>query len=509
MKKRFLRKTVSTLLAVIMIMSASLTFFASAKNEKVNQDCPLIYVHGFMATTIYEDPDDENSEETASVSSEAILSAIKQALPSFAKFSVTRDWDALSDEIIPIAKEVTKDLVNNPDGSTPGTSDARLVYPTAEEIEENYNEIDFKYDWRSDPVEIAAELNNFIEYICKTANCSQVSLSCHSLGGVIGLSYISIYGTERIKGVAFNSTAIYGETYTGELLTGNISLNSNALFNFIDFAFDGDENESLIDSINKLFKNAGLLDFVSDFGNTIVENLSERVLSEVVAPIFAGWPTIWAMVPDEYINDAMDYVFGTVYKDSDVDRSGLVEKINSYNEKVRKNKTQTLLELDEVSRVVVISRYGYSSIPATPSWEINSDGVIDTKNTSFGATVAPYGESFDETYLSGKDKSLISPDSTVDASTCLFPEKTWFVKNLKHSDTPDGFDEMILTLLYSEEEATVNTYSEYPRFLKYSYLLDKVYADDSLAEKDSESFLAKIINFFADIIAMLKSFFTI
>ena len=139
---------------------------------------------------------------------------------------------------------------------------------------------------------------------------------------------------------------------------------------------------------------------------------------------------------------------------------------------------ETLLALDESSKVIVICRYGFSSLPIAPSWNAHTDGSIDAANSSFGATTLAHGEIFSEDYLAKADKKYISPDKTIDASTCLFPEKTWFVKNFQHSEGCDDIDTMIYTLLDYEKEATVNTFKEYPRFMKYNEPTDEIFPDD-------------------------------
>ena len=73
----------------------------------------------------------------------------------------------------------------------------------------------------------------------------------------------------------------------------------------------------------------GLLDFVCDFGNLALEKLSPILLPQIVVPLFAGMPSIWAMVPDEYLDASRDYVFNVIYKDDEIDRSGLIEKLSA------------------------------------------------------------------------------------------------------------------------------------------------------------------------------------
>ena len=224
----------------------------------------------------------------------------------------------------------------------------------------------------------------------------------------------------------------------------------------------------------------------------------EAYIFEALAPLFANWLTIWAMIPDEQIDEAMHFVFNEIYDKKDKDAKKLFAKIKNYNKVVRKNKTKTLKALDKNAKVVVISRYGYASLAVTPSWNSLSDGTVDTKYNSFGATTAPFGTTFSEDYLEGKNMKYISPDKTVDASTCLFPTKTWFIRNISHSWNCDTLDEMIHTLLGAKKEATVSTYKQYPRFMKYDAREDIICPDDKSVELRPmpANLIESVINFF-------------
>ena len=507
MKKSFLTKAISLILVTALLLipfSGTLSF--ASETEK----CPRIHVPGIMATDVYADINNPDGGLAWPPSTDAILNLVKDCIPALLEFSVTKDWEKLGNTISPLAYELFEPAMCDPDGGTENGTGIIFEYPTKEQLETNPNTT-FRYDWRADPVVSAAQLNDYINYILEMTSAEKVAIECHSLGGVVTISYCSIYGHEKIDAVAFNSSAIFGESFTGDLLSGDIVLSNDSLMAYLDFAFDSTEQEELMSKIFDILECAGLGDLVADLGNDILANLSDILLPEVVAPLFARWLTIWAMVPDDKIDEAMEYTFTNYITEDTEGAAELRAKIENYNKLVRDNKKQTLLSIDKDCKVGVIARYGYSSIPATSSWQEVSDGVIDTKNASFGATVALYNSVLDDDIIDNTDAKYISPDKTINASTCLFPEKTWFIKGAKHSDNYDDLNALVDTILYSDCEISVDSDSRFPRFLKYDFNSDSIIPDDGTAADTTTDgilgFFAKIREFFASFLQKLRNFF--
>lgn len=505
MKNSAAKKLLAVIISVIMVIAPLSGAFAADAEKSYNQDCPYIYVHGFMASTILVDKNDPDSDSAWPPATDKILDAVKEALPSLARLLIDRNYDKFSDTFMPIAYDLLSDVMLGPDGTVNNTSGIDWEYPAKEKITAQ-SEVSFHYDWRLDPIEIAAQLSDFIDYVLDASGCDQVVLEGHSLGGVILNTYSKLYGNSKVKSYVFNTTAVYGETYTGELLNGQMRLDPDALYHYLDGVMDYNEKEELLDGIFKLLKDFGIMDLACRLGNKVLDGLFERAAADVVVPLFGGWLTIWAMVPDEYIESAQNYVFNTVYKNDTTDRSGLIEKINDFNERVRADKTATLEKINEECNLYVISRYGYVSVFLTPSWKIQSDTVIDTKNNSFGATAADYGSTLSDEYIAQRDAKYISPNSVIDASTALFPDQTWYVRNLLHAEEGvDNLCEMYKVLAYHDGQATVDTFEEYPQFLLYNEETDEIEKD--VFTPSEPGFFEKIMNFIRDFFARIFSIF--
>ncbi len=499
---RFVKSLISLTVALAVVLSCGVSMFSYAQQEQ----CPYIYVHGFMAKDIIADKNDPESETVWPPASDDILAVVKQCIPALLRFLVDRNYRALGDAIIEPVKGLLSGANLDLEGNASDGSGVYFAYPPAESITP-YSRLDYRYDWRLDPVELAAGLNDYINYVLASSGCSQVVLECHSFGGTVTEAYVQLYGTEKIRSVCYNTSAIYGESYTGEMMSGNIIIDADSVTEYVKCMLSENENKELIGNILDLLNDAGITDDLADILNGIVENLGEELIREILLPMFAGWLSIWAMIPDEYVDSAYDFVFNKLYKDDGKDHSGLIEKINRYNEEVRPYKTETLLAQNETTNLYVISRYGYTSIPLTERWEDMTDTVVDTKNSSFGGTCADYGAKFDDEFIAqNKESGYMNPDCTVYAGTCLFPDQTWFIRDLMHSKSPDSLELMTDKLLRYPGQADIHTFAEYPQFLYYNNADGTLTPDTGTPEAELTPW-QKFFEFYRKIIRFFRSIF--
>ena len=494
MKQSF-RKLLSCLIALVFLCGAFVPCLASGAEERV----PAIYVPGFMSSDIYRDVDDPDKGLAWPPATDAIVDVVKQSLPALARYAVDRNADRLCDDVIPRVNTLFEDVSLDADGNPKGNTGVIFTYPAADSVKKS-GTYTFHYDWRIDPLKVAAQLNDFIEYVCENSGSDKVSVQCHSYGGVITVTYLTLFGNARIKNAVFNSTAVFGESFNGGLLSGQMTLTGDAIVKYMRYAFTENEYEKLLNGLFSTLGKAGLLDLLSDSGNRLLAELSPRVVPESIAPLFAGWLSVWSMVPEEFLDGAMKYVFEDVYTDDSHD--GVKAKVEAFNNAVRPYKTETLTALNDAANLYVIARYGWSSMPLTPYYNNQGDGSIDLKYASFGATCAAYEQTLPDEYIAGADEAYVSPDRSFDASTCLFPEQTWFVRNLTHGGTVEGFPEFVQTLLYSQEQETVDSLEGYSRFMLAEN--GALTADPGPAAKPTvldriRAFFQKIIDFFRNL----------
>ncbi len=468
MKAKLAKRILAVILAGVTVFIPLITAFAQGEGGRIY---PTIYIHGFMAKDIYMNPDNPDSDTAWPPPSDGIKSTVKECLPVLGKFAFNRNWNYFAESLSPVFAELFAPVCCDKNGDVSNGSGIRFSYPAKEKVNAG-GTYDFDYDWRLDPLVIARQLSDYIDYIIECSGSEKVNIICHSFGGVVTMSYLALYGSGKIAGVCFFASAPYGERYNGEMMNGNIGFESEGLIEYFRGLLSDSEYNYLISFALDILYKSGILKPICACCNYTVEKILPIVAGEAILPLFANWLPIWSMVPDEYMEGAKSYVFDTIYKGED--RSVILSRIDEFNEKVRSKREDILKDLNENAHLIVISGYGLSTVPLIRNWQCNSDDTIDTKNTSFGATVAPYGEKLSGEYLSKVNSEYISPEKNIDASTCLFPEQTWFIYNMKHTASADSLDEMMMMLLRSDEQPTVNTYKQYPRFLEFSNQNDTV-----------------------------------
>lgn len=487
-----LKKLLSVIIAVVIVF----TPLSVCMTQAADNQCPYIFVHGFMASDIITDADDPDSEVLWPPSTDKILSVVKEHIGDVMSFLVTKDYDKLGDDIIDPVNSFLKRANLDENGEATDGSGVYFVYPEASEINKN-SKLNFRYDWRVDPLETASDLNDFINYVLEASGSDKVVIECHSYGGIIVNTYSRLYGSSKLKSVCYNTTAIYGETYTGEMISGQLVISADSLTAYLKQLMGEKEYSKLVNGILDILYSAGITDEISELGNSIIEHIGDRAIRQILMPMFAHWLSIWAMIPDKYIDSSIDFVFNKLYKDDGVDHSQLRAKIDGYNTKIRPYKTQTLKQQNETVNVYVISRYGFTSVPLTPSWKKMSDTVVDTEYSSFGASCSDYDGSFSDEFIrQHSEDPMMNKDGTVYAGTCLFPEQTWFVRGLLHSQGCDTLNDFVMDLLYYDGQANVNTFENFPRFLKYTSSDGSMTADINGTVKEKQTFFDKVFAFF-------------
>ncbi len=479
---------------------------ALAVDEAAQKVCgceytPIIYVRGRAA--VYADKDKAPTYEDGGdnpslpyISDEKLEEMLKKVVPIYAECYVNDDFEPFRKEITACFAEVYADYALDKNGNPTNNSglltgdywrnkplyDNHMPNGEINTPEKANNEVYkyfFQYDGRLDPCEIAHDLRAYIEAVKEITGHSKIKVIARCQGTNILTAYFAEYGWEDIEDVLLYNAIVNGTAITNSLFSGELYFDADAVDFFATQSLSGDMTilDFICDVITMANKTYGL-DMLMDYFNMTATKVARMVVPDIMRVSYGTTPGYWSMVSDEYYVAARDYIFDGV----EDEWAGLIKKLDYYhgNVGVRTESIYKEMKADGVN-VYNISKYGYQLYPIMKDAARQSDQIVTVEQQAPGTTSAQIGYRFGKEYMLEAEKNgtakYISRDGAIDASTGLFPDTTWYVKNLEHNNFPWLVDELMYEILRSDGEMTVFTNEKYPQYLIYEYY----------AESDTES----------------------
>ncbi len=480
---------------------------------------------------------DGGSDSDVGGSAKNIISALVEG---YKNGDYSKYYDVVYDEISELFSEIQLDKNGEVSNGTDISDEKRqqMARLAAYDMKNEYNkgyyvygDYPFFYDWRLDPLKIADELHDYITAIKKTTGAKKISLATRCLGTQVALAYVAKYGTDDINGLSFDGGTVYGSEPLSEMICGKFTINDGkAALRFVEDLeyygmFDGfDEfTQATID----MLVDTGTVGVVTDLvRETIYKQIAQGATSAIARSTFFCCPSYWASVTAEDYQDALNYIFGEEGSDKRKEYAGLIEKLDNYDKKVRQRIPELLQKIkDSGVKVCVIGKYGAQMIPTCESMNLVGDQIASLYRSTFGATTSTVLTTLSDEYIEKQTAAglgkYISPDKQVDASTCFWPDSTWFIKGVTHSDWTSFENNVAYTVITADRQLTVDDFTDCSQYMvaipqrdengniKYGqsdYLMDADYvkmteenchveawADDVEAEKNA---LTKFFNGF-------------
>ena len=430
-------------------------------------------ITGLFKETDAEDEDNENLKESvANVLTPFVLGVISGNYDEY--------YAKLEQEITELADLIRMDENGDPRYGTDISaadyeSNRRGMTTPNRKTAYDYTEYHFWYDWRRDPMAVADELDAYIEGVCAMTGFEQVGLSGRCLGSNFVLAYLAKYGSKgRIAGLALDAGMMDGEDPVSEAISGKFKTDGDSVNRFIaDMeALNGLSIDPLIKEIVDFLEHAQILTAVSAAVKMdLYDKVVEGVTSALALSTMFTMPAYWSCVSNDDYDDAMLYVFGPEGSEKRQQYAGLIAKIEDYHNNVGSRVHELLTDYTANGmKIGVVAKYGVQMIPICKSRELVADNLVSVKNASMGATTSMIYNTLSDDYIAqreaeGKGK-YISPDKQVDASTCLFPDNTWFVKGAEHANWTDAENEILCTVITADTQLTVDDFP-YTQFMVY------------------------------------------
>ena len=301
------------------------------------------------------------------------------------------------------------------------------------EVLEQYGEekvFCFNYTPFGNLSDVSKELDEYINDVVFDyyPDAGKVVLVPMSMGAAMVSQYLYDYGSKaQVARVVSIVGCWNGSDIVADLIEGKLIENSAELFyNDMLPMFMGDFTGNLLNLLLHLFHKENLSALIYD------------VLSAVCDEFLLKTPTLMALVPS-YRYDAIreEYLTREGYEN-------VLEQLDIYHEAQSNLKTRMeALNREQGIDFYFISGYnlGYgASINSDynifkfiySSNKVNSDEIINIGSTAPGTTSVPAGQELDEEYLASADEKYISPDKSVDVSTCYYPDHCWLFDGQKH-----------------------------------------------------------------------------
>lgn len=458
-----MKKLLAILLSVIIAFSLSVSIFAQSDSDEC--DCgyiPVIFVTGFAYTELVANAGTEDEYGAFGVENEAIIEMVKGLIFPLISLLITRDYDTFAHRLSADVMELFYDASCDENGvpKNPTVDIERFNPPTAEHYPNEYST--FRYDWRKDIFDIAAELNDYIEETKRLTGHSKVALRSESMGGAVTMAYLKTYGYDSVETVVMQSSAFDGISTISSLFVGDLTIDPQSLVNYIANFMEGNSTETVLYRALYLSLAKFIINPVVSLLGNFIGNIQDIVYDECIKPLFGYIPGLWAFVTPETYEEAKAFML-----DEEVNAE-LIKKIDKYHYEVLNKRDEIIADaMANGVNFAIFSNYGKGALPLGEYSMSQSDFLIETEHTSLGATCAEYGETLGDGYVQAIDDghNHVSPDNMIDASTCSFPEITWFVKDMMHTWYTDGYNEFVYKLIYTEGQETIHTYEEYPQFL--------------------------------------------
>ncbi|MBE6773440.1 MAG: hypothetical protein E7544_04355 [Ruminococcaceae bacterium] len=501
-----MKKLIALVLSLIMLTGYALP--AAAIGVESEKNLPVIYIVGKQNSPVYKtDAEgnfllDENGKKIqidnvntplGMTREEYILTQIEPVISELLPAVISGDYSEYTQALIDTFVPVYQDAVLNEDGIDPdGRIDWDYSVQKPSKGAGGLNYYYFRYDWRYSPYEIADELHQFVEYVCKKEGVEKVNIHARCYGSNVAMAYIAksekgFYDAPfRVNNLALNTTPLDGYIVVGALMSGSITFDSDMIDRYVSLylndndIFDDPLLETTAVVLISVLNQAKVLGWGLDKIQEIYEEIADEVVPGLALVSYGTFPSYWSMIGDKYYDKAKLTVFGTTEPEGKY--ANFITKIDNYHELIGEIEEETgkpryasLLKRCEENfgmKTAILAKYGSISFPFFEGSDITGDARGTVTELSLGAKGTVIGETFtnkelDEIRaLEDYDERYLSPDNKVYAGTCLFPETTWFSKNLRHMDLTQ-IDPIVTEFFLSDGTLTVHSDERYPQFHEY------------------------------------------
>ncbi len=324
-----------------------------------------------------------------------------------------------------------------------------------------------------DPMESAEGLDEYIQFVKDREGVDKVNIVTISLGGTILTAYMELNkgtGYPDVNRIVNVVSCLQGTDIMGDFFMREFKINDPDHPEYENFFFN-----EFLPMVMEANADSPALGYIINIAlkimpKEVVYALLTGAVDGIAETLLLNCPQFWAMIPTDRYND-VKAKYSYIWEDEEY--AVLAEKLDAF-QMAKVNLTDNLKAFAEDGDRLVHSVAGYGLSYAEQDYNFfgamrssdttNSDGVIDIDSTSLGATYAVAGTYLPDDIAFSPD-AIVSPDGSIDASTCAFPENTWFFNGQYHEvGRNDVVIKLIGRLINGEIKSTADNSTEFPQF---------------------------------------------
>ena len=521
-----IKKIVCVVICVAMLAIYPLTAFAVSDPTGIpsaEDASPVIVINGWDHNNLYANPNSKQATQVFPPDTNELVT-MAEAIVNYILMGENY-YDQVSSFIGQTLHKYFKDIPCNLDG-TPQTNvgvktlnhalsfykkDTALIEEMAGDLglicaeEAGYDRVFvFSYDWRLSPMDLAGELDDFIhDVVMAETGASKVSILAEGMGANVATAFMDKYekarGYSEIDNYVLVNSAAQGTSIIGALYTGNIDVDPNGVIRWTNDLPDNVPVAFASWLSNYILNKEEEINWMVTTIDTYLIHERSRLYDQYVREMICYNAGLWALIPWTEDDEFYDLAKKMMYTDGDGNllhmNAALEKKIDDYHE-VQRTAGSRLVEAQKAGvKIAVVSGYNlqippfYNGLDRNKGSSETSDGIVDTKYSSFGATCAYLNDNWVGKYLieqridDGHKHTNEETDDvhriSVDASTCVLPENTWLIKGLKndylHGNQYDAYY-FICWLIFADQQRTIRDNGYYPQFMIYDRFTDDLYA---------------------------------
>ncbi|MBR5437307.1 MAG: alpha/beta hydrolase, partial [Clostridia bacterium] len=335
-----MKKLLCLILSLVMLLSCSAIAFAAETEDHL----PQIYVNGIGSRAIYEVGDESKTSLFYPVNSEALMANLGR-FPEYAEAAIKKNNpEILAEAVYSIMMDSMGKVAMNPDGVTSVHNVTIDPCPLDYRGDGKYS---FNYDSRLDPVDLAAQLYEYVGWVKEHSGQERYELVGSSYGSAIIAAYMCEYGEkemDNIDSVLLCVPSLPGIDFVGEVFSGSFNFDADVVVDFVKYMV-GNEDLDLVLSI--LNKSGALEKILEYFLEPVVQVGLMSAVDRLVHDLFGTLPAMWTFVQDEYFYAALERAYGKDYASKDHSHAKLIEKITYYHENVMVAAPEIFLDAQE------------------------------------------------------------------------------------------------------------------------------------------------------------------